>query len=147
MNLITVQTQNVMQMQETPLTEETVTKEKILEEFKDVFTGLGHMDGAMHLELDPNIQPKVMPPRRVPVAIKDPLKEELQRLEREGIIKKVDKPTDWVSALVVIPKQNGKLRVCIDPLYLNQALKRSHYPLPIIDDVLPELSKAKSSPR
>ena len=40
-------------------------------------------------------------------------------------------------------KSNGKIRLCIDPKPLNQALKRNHYPLPVIDDLLPELSKAK----
>ena len=40
-------------------------------------------------------------------------------------------------------KSNGKIRLCIDPKPLNQVLKRNHYPLPVIDDLLPELSKAK----
>jgi len=40
-------------------------------------------------------------------------------------------------------KPNGKLRVCIDPKPLNKALNHSHYPLPVIDDLLPDLSKAK----
>ncbi|CAC5387825.1 unnamed protein product [Mytilus coruscus] len=61
----------------------------------------------------------------------------------ERRIKAVDTPTDWVSSLVTVKKPNGKLRICIDPKPLNKALKRSHYPLPIIDDLLPELNKAK----
>ena len=40
-------------------------------------------------------------------------------------------------------KSNGKIRLCIDPKPLNQALKRNHYPLPVIDDLFTELSKAK----
>jgi len=43
----------------------------------------------------------------------------------------------------VVEKPNGKLRVCIDPVHLNQALKRSHYPLPVIEDVLPDLADVK----
>ena len=75
--------------------------------------------------------------------MKPRLKEELARLRKIGVIKPVDTPTDWVSSLVVVKKPNGKLRVCIDPKPLNKALKRSHYPLPVIDDLLPDLSKAK----
>ena len=30
-------------------------------------------------------------------------------------IKRVDTPTDWVSSLVIVKKQNGKPRICIDP--------------------------------
>ena len=48
-----------------------------------------------------------------------------------------------MSSLVVTEKPNGKLRVCIDPQHLNKALKRSHYPLPVIDDILPELTDVK----
>ena len=37
----------------------------------------------------------------------------------------------------------GKLRLCIDPKDLYKAIKRSHYPLPIIEDVLPKFTKTK----
>ena len=40
-------------------------------------------------------------------------------------------------------KPNGQIRVCIDPKDLNQVLRRSHYPTPTIDEILPELSRAK----
>ena len=33
--------------------------------------------------------------------------------------------------------------MCLDPVHLNKALKRAHYPLPVIEDILPELSEAK----
>ena len=45
--------------------------------------------------------------------------------------------------MVAPQKPSGKVRVCIDPQHLNQALKRRHYPLPVIEDILPELSKAR----
>ena len=45
--------------------------------------------------------------------------------------------------MVVVKKSNGKIRLCIDPKPLNEALKRNHYPLPVIDDLLPLLAKAK----
>ena len=75
--------------------------------------------------------------------MKPKLKQRLTRVEELGVIKPVDTPTDWVSSPVLVKKPNGKLRVCIDPQPLNKALKRSQYPLPVIDDLLPDLSKAK----
>ena len=50
-----------------------------------------------------------------------------------------------MSSLEVTEKPNGKLRVCIDPVYLNQALimKRFSYPLPVIEDILPDLADVK----
>ena len=44
---------------------------------------------------------------------------------------------------MVTTKKNGKVRPCIDPKPLNEALLRNHYLLPTIDDVLPLLSKAR----
>ena len=68
---------------------------------------------------------------------------ELERLVQRGIIAAVSEPTEWISSTVVVFKPNGKLRVCLDPKPLNKALKRNHYPLPTIDDLLPELSRAQ----
>lgn len=86
----------------------------------------------------------VHPPRRVPVTLKGKLKEELDRLQSLGIIQKVTEPTPWVLSLVTVQKPNRQIRVCIDPKDLNRVLRRSHYPTPTIDEVLPELSRAKA---
>ena len=80
--------------------------------------------------------------RRVPVALRKPLKQELDRLSNIGVIQRVDTPTEWISAIVVTTK-NGKVGLFINPKPLNQALHRNHNPLPTIDDVLPLLSKAR----
>ena len=100
------------------------------------------MPGQVHLTVDQDAKPVIMPPHRVPIAIKSKLKAELQRLEERDVIEKVTGPTDWVSSMVNVVKPNRKLRLCIDP-HLNLALKREQYPLPVIEDVLPQLAKAK----
>ena len=88
----------------------------------------------------PNLMISLMPPvalpiKKVPFAMKEPLKQELDRLVKTGILIPVDVPTDWISSMVVVKKSNGKIRLCIDPKPLNQALKRNHYLLPVIDDL------------
>ena len=77
------------------------------------------------------------------LAVKEPLKKEIDRLVAQEILKPVDTPTDWVSSMVVVMETNGKICLCIDPKPLDQVLKRNHYPLPVTDDLLPELSRAK----
>ena len=77
------------------------------------------------------------------MALKGKLKKELDRLQSLGIIEQVTDPTPWVSSLVTVLKPNGQIRVCIDPKDLNRVLRRSHYPTPTIDEMLPELSRAK----
>ena len=59
------------------------------------------------------------------------------------MIKNVDKPTDWVNAMVVIEKTNGKLRICLDPRPLNQAIKRQHYRLPTAEEIISQMAGAK----
>ena len=44
--------------------------------------------------------------------------------------------------MIAAQKPDGNIRLCIDPQYLNQALKRSNYLLSVIEEILPELSKA-----
>lgn len=84
----------------------------------------------------------MLPTRKIAEAYKEPVKSELDRLERMEILTRVDVPTEWISASVVIKKRNGKIRICVDPKPLNKALKRNHYRLPVIDDLLPKLTNA-----
>ena len=53
------------------------------------------------------------------------------------------KPTPWISSLVIDPKKNGTLRLCLDPKDLNKAILRENYPLPTIEDVATRLHGAK----
>ena len=143
LQLLTINKQNILAMDCHVAVSEAFTKEDCLSQYKEVFSGEGTLEGELHLEIDKNVQPVQLPTRRVPIALKEPLKKELDRLSNTGVIQRVDTPTDWISAIVVTTKKNGKVRVCIDPKPLNQALHRNHYPLPTMDDVLPLLSKAR----
>ena len=76
-------------------------------------------------------------------ALREPLKEGLDTLIQQGIIAKVDRPTDWVNSCVCVTKPNVKLRLCLDPKDLNKAIKRPHHYTPTLDDVLPKLNGAQ----
>ena len=130
-SLMSVNVDNVMLV-----SGDTPNWSSVIAAYKDVFTGEGKLEEKLRLTV-------ILPVRKVPLAVKEPLKKEIDRLVAQEILKPVGTPTDWVSSLVVVMKNNGKIRPCIDPKPLNQALKRNHYPLPVIDDLLPELSKAK----
>lgn len=54
----------------------------------------------------------------------------------------MSEPTEWISNMVIV-RQPEKLRICIDPKSLNLALKRSHYIMPTLEDVLYKLPKAR----
>ena len=59
------------------------------------------------------------------------IEEEINRLREARFIYKIEH-TEWVSPLVVVPKKNGKLRVCVNLKKVNAATIRDHYPLPIL---------------
>ena len=118
-----------------------LTKEKILSSYKDVFDGLGHIGNSSLVTVD-NIKPIQHTPRRVPVALRDEVKDKLSDLEKRGIIQKVTQPTEWISSMVVVAKP-GKIRICLDPRDLNKALKRPKYQMPTLEELLPKLGKAQ----
>ena len=140
MKLIKIQYENICQLEKES---REITLEYVKQHFSTVFEGEVCFEDELHLEVDESVAPVKMPVRRVPVGLKGKLKDELKKMEKAGIISRVNSPTDWVSSLVIVKKPSGKLRICIDPKTLNKALKRSHYPLPVIEDLLPELSDAK----
>ena len=72
--------------------EAPLTAADIENRFGSVFQGLGHMPGKLHLDIDESQTPVVMPPRRVPIALKAKLKAELERLEDLRVIQKVTGP-------------------------------------------------------
>lgn len=70
------------------------------------------------------------------------MEQELHKLEQQDIIEKVEGPTPWVSPLVVIPKKNGDVRICVDIRMANKVIEREHHPTPTIDDLIHTLNGA-----
>ena len=60
---------------------------------------------------------------------KEALLKEVKALLRAGFIYPVE-DSEWVSPVVLVPKKNGKWRVCVDFKPLNASTKRDHFPLP-----------------
>ena len=69
-----------------------LTKEEVVEEFPDVFTGLGCMAGSYHIELDDTVAPVIHPPRRVPCSLLDKLKRKLEELEGKTLFREWTDP-------------------------------------------------------
>ena len=60
------------------------------------------------------------------------IEEEVQKLLKAGAIREAQFP-NWISNPVVVKKENGKWRVCIDFTDLNKACPKNSFPLPRID--------------
>ena len=77
--------------------------------------------------------------RRVPVPLLTKVKDEILRMEQMQIISKVDEPTEWCAGMVIVPKANGKVRICVDSTNLNESILTEFHPLPSVDHTLAQL--------
>ena len=73
------------------------------------------------MRLDDTVAPTLCAPRRIPIAMKDKVKAELDRMTALGVITPENDATEWVSAMVAAKKKDGTVRLCIDPVHLNRA--------------------------
>ena len=111
--------------------------------FKDIFTGIGKLEGfQLKLHIDEQVQPVAQPLRRPPFSLKEKIKKKLDELLREDIIEQVEGPTPWVNPVVVFPKPNGDVRLCVDMRCANKAIILERHPIPTIDEVLEDMQEA-----
>ena len=140
LNLLSYKIGTVYAIQE----EQKVTRLQVLEEFDDVFGGLGSLPGEYEIEIDEMVHAVQNRPRKIPHTMKEAVENKLTQLVDLGVIAPVDVPTEWVSNITAVWKPDKKqVRICLDPRDLNKAIKRNHFYMPTIDDVLPKLKGAK----
>lgn len=53
-----------------------------------------------------------------------------------GVIRKVQEPTEWCSGIIVVPKSNGQVRICVDLTRLNESVCRERHILPSVEETL-----------
>ena len=104
--------------------------------YPDLYQGLGCMPGTHSIKIGNSVIPKVHPPRKVPISLKQRVEEELTRMEALGVITRQKEPTPWVNNMVIVVKPNGKIRICVDPRGLNNGIQREHYPMKTIEEVV-----------
>ena len=122
---------------------EVYTPETIKQKYPKLFQGLGKLDGQYNIQLKDDAKPYALTvPRRVSIPHMSKVKTELDRMEETGVISKISEPTEWCAGMVVVPKANGNVRICVDLTKLNESVKRENFPMPAIDQTLGLLSGA-----
>ena len=102
------------------------TKEYILHEYVDVFKGVGTLPGGpYHIKLKDYYKPVQHPPRPMPLGMQSAYKAELDRPVKEGIITEVYEHTEWINSIMPVMKEDGSLRLYLDPKDLNKAIKKN----------------------
>ena len=113
-------------------------------QFPSLFQGLGKLEGDYMIRLQDNAEPyAISTPRRVAIPLQKLVKQELERMEQMGVIGKVEQPTEWCAGMVVVPKANGRVWICVDLTKLNESVQRERHPLPAVDQTLAQLAWAK----
>ena len=97
------------------------------------------------LIIDPDIRPIAQRHHRVPFHLPEKVEKSLSELEQQGIIEKVpdNAQTDWVSPIVVVPKADNNIRICVDMRAANTAIKHFRHPFPTVKDITLELNNAE----
>ena len=115
----------------------------IKKEFPSLFTGLGTLQDDYEIQVKQDTQPfSLGTARNIPLPLHDKVKQELDVIEAQGVISKVQQPNLWCTGMVVVKKKNEGVRICIDLKSLNQYVLREHHPLPKVDDILGQLTGA-----
>ena len=107
-----------------PKKKEGSTVPNLTEIYNDVFEVLGCLPGEHKILFDETVPPVIHLCRKFPYALHDKLKQELDRMEKAEVICKVEEPTTLVNSIVLPIKKNEALRVCLDSIDLNKAIKR-----------------------
>ena len=117
----------------------------LLDKYSDLFRGeLGTIKSFMaKLHVPSGEKPRFFKPRSVPYAVRSSIEEEIDRLEREGILEKVTH-SEWATPIVAVPKADGRVRLCGDfKVTVNQVLQVDQYPLPKAEDLFATLAGGK----
>ena len=117
----------------------------IREGYADILTGVGKLkDYQLKLHLNKDVKPVAQPVRRLPFGLREKVDKKLDELLSKDIIEEVppNTPTEWVSPLVVVPKPDGDIRVCVDMQRANEAIIRERHPISTIEEVLYDLNGA-----
>ena len=113
--------------------------------------GIGCFPGDPYkFHLKSEYKPAQHAPRKVPIHLEAAFKEEIESLEKLGILEEVKQHTDWVNSYVIVEKDTGshnspnhtikkKLRICLDPRDLNEALEREPYHTHSVDEITAKL--------
>lgn len=121
-----------------------IEKGNIESEYPNLFRGLGTLKGEYDVKLKPDAKPFALTsPRRVPLPLYEKTKQELLRMQTEGVISPVAVPTSWCAPMVVVPKASGALRICVDFTELNKYILREWHPIPAVEHTLGMLQGAK----
>ncbi|UYV65871.1 K02A2.6-like, partial [Cordylochernes scorpioides] len=115
---------------------------QVLEKYADLFSlGLGRSKLAKHRIDTEGAKPIKHKQYRVSAKEREIIKEQIDEMLRDGIIRPSSSP--WSFPVILVKKRDGKYRFCVDHRKLNNVTVKDVYPIPRIDEVLDTLQGSK----
>ena len=122
-------------------------KQEILSHYSSCFESIEQFPGKPYkFHFKPEHKPARHAPRKVPIHLEDAFKEEIKSWLELGILEEVTEHIDWVNSYVIVQKDTSsyhdpnhtikrKLRICLDPKDLNEALEREPYHTHSVEEI------------
>ncbi|UYV74293.1 hypothetical protein LAZ67_11002900, partial [Cordylochernes scorpioides] len=111
---------------------------QVLERYGDLFSSrLGRTNLEKHRIDTEDAKPIKHKPYRVSAKERDIIKEQIDEMLTEGIIRPSSSP--WSFPVILVKKRDGKYRFCVDYRKLNNVTVKDVYPIPRIDEVMDTL--------
>ena len=121
---------------------ETLMREWIInyEKYKHLFRGIGHFKcNPIRIEIQEGSAPIRKSARKVPLALCEKFKQEIDLMVKAGILTEVTPEMsmpEWINSFVIVKKPNGNLRVCLDPTDLNKHIVRPVYNMRTLEEII-----------
>ena len=113
----------------------------MLQQFEGISDGIGKLKNCnLSLDIDHSVAPVVQRDRRIPFHLRAAVQKEVSYLLDQDIIEHTPAPTTWCSPIVVVNRKEGRIRLCLDLRQANQAIMRTHYPIPTVNELLEKVS-------
>jgi hypothetical protein len=111
-----------------------------LADYPTLTNGFGRLKGFVHRpHIDLSVRPVQQKFYHQPLALRQPIFDELRRMERDGIIERIDTSV-WMSNIMVARKKSGGVRVCVNLSDVNKALIPQRYPLPTMEELTEQIA-------
>lgn len=123
---------------------DSITIETLKQTYPKICSGLGEVHQPYVIKLKPGAQPlSLKTPRRIPLPLKDTVKQELSCMGKTWVICRVEEPTDWCASIVVVSKKTGGIHICVALTKLNKSVCHEKFMLPSVEETLGMLGGTK----
>ena len=96
--------------------------EDLLRLYPNSFDRLGSLKGEYDIKVDPAVPPVQHARRKVPTESKAAIKEAIDYMVKQAILKPQIEPTPWISSVTYPVKPTGEVKPCLDARDLNKAI-------------------------